>query len=109
MTEFHNRPFSGLRLPQFQMMIDKAERLGRSRSTMEKIKTLSGVLSKFAISLDVSNKNYAQFIILPRKDVYKRQSKNVYDDAGLPGAKHDLSNLKILLQRGIGSPCQTRQ
>lgn len=68
MTEFHNRPFSGLRLPQFQMMIDKAERLGRSRSTMEKIKTLSGVLSKFAISLDVSNKNYAQFIILPRKE-----------------------------------------
>lgn len=68
MTEFHKRKFRDLHVQQFQAMIDKAERLGRGRSTMAKVKTVSGLLCKFAMSMDIVNKNYAQFTILPRAE-----------------------------------------
>ena len=74
MVDYCNKKFKDLRLPQFQNMIDKADAMGRSRSTMQKIKTLSGLLSNYAITQDITSKNYAQFVRLPKIEKKKIQT-----------------------------------
>ena len=56
-----------MRAEHFQASIDSAESEGKSRSTMEKIKTLCVILSKYASSQDVVRKSYATIIRLPRE------------------------------------------
>lgn len=65
MDDFHGVKFASLRQPQFQIMVDKAVALGRSRSTMEKIKALCSILSTYASVLDIVPKSYATKIKLP--------------------------------------------
>lgn len=67
MVDYHKKKFKDLRTPHFQNMIDKAATLGKSRSTMEKIKVLSGLLSNYALSQDIINKAYAQHVRLPKE------------------------------------------
>ena len=62
---FHGWKFRDLRRPQFQQAIDAAEAAGKSRSTMEKIKVISTILSDFACENDVTVKNYASNVKLP--------------------------------------------
>ena len=66
MTDYHNNKFKDLRLPHFQDMVDKAEALGKGRSTMEKIKVLAVILSNYASSQDIIIKPYAQQVRLPK-------------------------------------------
>ena len=66
MRACHKSRFADLRLQNFQRMVDKAEKMGRSRSTMEKIKALAVILSKYANSQDIVGKVYAQGIRLPK-------------------------------------------
>lgn len=68
MTEYHNAKFADLRLSHFQGMVDKADKLGRSRSTMAKIKTLSVLLCNYANTQDIVMKSYAQQVRLPKAD-----------------------------------------
>jgi integrase len=65
MTEYHNKPFRDLRLPHFQAMIDKADALGRSESTMQKIKMLSNLLSRYAKDQDIIMKTYSENTRIP--------------------------------------------
>jgi integrase len=71
MSRFHNTKFRDLRLPQFQSMVDLADAMHKSRSTMSDIKTLSGILSKYAKDQDIILKTYYENVRLPK--VEKRQ------------------------------------
>lgn len=51
----------------FQSCITKATEKNKSRAVCEKIKQLSSQLCKFAMQSDIINKNYAQFIVLPKQ------------------------------------------
>ena len=57
-----------LRTAQYQAVIDRAAEQGRSLSTLQKIKIFAGLLCDYAVQNDIVNKNYAQFIVLPRME-----------------------------------------
>lgn len=65
MGSYYDVKFRDMRTAQFQDMVDLAEKSGKSRSTMEKIKALSGILSEYAYSQDIVNKTYYSGIRLP--------------------------------------------
>ncbi|NLX71500.1 MAG: hypothetical protein GX024_11565, partial [Clostridiales bacterium] len=62
-----NKKFRDLRTGHFQAIIDGLDNDGLSYSAMHHIKVLLGLLYKYAMQNDIVNKNYAQFIKLPKK------------------------------------------
>lgn len=71
MSRYHNAKFRDLRLPQFQNMVDLADAMHRSRSTMKDIKTLSGILSKYAKDQDIIMKTYYDNVRVPKVEKKK--------------------------------------
>jgi len=78
LSPFYSWKFRDLRRPQFESGIDAAEKLGRSRSTMEKIKIISNILSDFACENDVITKSYSQNVRLP--EVQKKKAPEYFSD-----------------------------
>ncbi len=74
----HNTLFRNLRKPQFQQAVDLAESQGKSRSTMEKVKALSTLLSDFACENDVVTKSYAKKVRLPPEG--KKKAPEYFSD-----------------------------
>nr|WP_122013367.1 tyrosine-type recombinase/integrase [Maliibacterium massiliense] len=66
MVDYHHVPFAQLRVPAFQAMVARAQTMGMGLSTMEKIKSLSVTLGKYAYTLDITQKVYATSVVLPR-------------------------------------------
>ena len=66
MSRFYKTKFHDLKLPQFQSMVDLADAMHRSRSAMSDIKTLSGILSKYAKDQDIIAKTYYDNVRLPK-------------------------------------------
>ena len=56
-----------------QAVVDYCHEIGRSRSTMEKIKALAIMLYDYAIQNDITNKNYANFVQLPDVEQIRRK------------------------------------
>jgi len=77
LSRYHNHKFKDLKTAQFQSAINFARELGKSRSTMEKIKTLSGILSEYAFTQDIVNKTYYKSIRLPAE---KKQQIDTFSD-----------------------------
>jgi integrase len=65
LSRYYNRKFKELKTPQFQAAVNLAREQGKSRSTMEKIKTVCGILSEYAFSQDIVNKVYYKSVRLP--------------------------------------------
>lgn len=91
MTKYYNKPFRDLRLPQFQDMIDTADALGRGRSCMDKIKTLAGLLSKYAKDQDIIMKTYYENMRLPKEKKNKKtltfteiEIQKLFDNGKIP-------------------------
>lgn len=61
-----------LRKAQFQKIIDANEDM--SQSTLQKIKALAVMLCNYAVENDITNKNYAQFIELPKTTKKERET-----------------------------------
>ena len=78
MNEYHNKAFRDLRLPHFQAMIDKADALDKSQSTMQKIKVLSNVLSRYAKDQDIIMKTYSENTRIPK--VPKKKKIETFSD-----------------------------
>ncbi len=72
---YENEKFKELRKAHFQKVIDDNENM--SRSTLEKIKALSTMLYKHAIENDICDKNYAEFIDLPKSE---NEEKKIFTD-----------------------------
>ena len=67
LAPLHSRKMSELKTTDFQACIDTvAEKF--SRSKCEKVKQLCSQLCKYAMQNDVMDKNYAQFIVLPKEE-----------------------------------------
>lgn len=60
----YNIKISELRTAHFQDIVNKAG----SKSTADKLKSLAGMLCKYALENDIVSKNYAEFIKLPKFD-----------------------------------------
>lgn len=71
--------FREIRAGQYQEVIDSAGKT-KSRSTLEKIKTLAVMLSEYAMQNDIIDKNYGSFITLPKAE---RSSKTSFTDTEL--------------------------
>jgi len=66
--------FSNLRAAHWQNIIDG---LDMSRSSLHKIKTLAVMLNSYAVQHDITQKNYASFIKLPK---WVKQEKEAFTD-----------------------------
>jgi hypothetical protein len=67
LSQHHKVRFADLRTAHFQSAIDKANEMGKSHSTMEKIKALCNILSEYAYSQDITTKNYVTTVRLPKE------------------------------------------
>lgn len=66
MGAYENYPISDLRTYHWQSIADDMEEEGMSLSSISKYKALAGQLSSWALQNDLIQKNYAEFISLPK-------------------------------------------
>lgn len=78
-AEFHKTQFVKMRTLQWQKAIDLAETLGRGKSTMTKIKALSGILSEYALAEDIVSKTYYKTVRIPKEK--KKKSVPVFSES----------------------------
>lgn len=75
--EMEQAAFKDLRATHWQAIIDKCSSEGLSHSTLKKIKTVGVMLYKYALQDDIVNKNYAEFITLPKVE---KEEKEKFSD-----------------------------
>lgn len=80
LAKFEKIKFKELRTAHLQSVIDQCRRKDMSRSTMEKIKAVATMLYDYAIQNDIINKNYADYIKLPKID---KEEKEIFSDLEL--------------------------
>lgn len=69
--------FKELRTAHWQKIINSMNVAGLSRSSMEKVKILVGQLYQHAMQNDIVNKNYAEYITLPKAE---KKEKSIFSD-----------------------------
>ena len=69
----HKKKMRDIKTDDFQSVIDSLTAKGRSRSSCNKIRILANQLSKYAMERDIIQKNYAQFIKLPKAEKCEKQ------------------------------------
>lgn len=72
-ADLSRRRFRELKTVDFQRCVDEQAQTGASRSKLEKIKQLCSQLCKYAMQNDVIDKNYAEFIRLPKAEKKEKQ------------------------------------
>lgn len=77
LSKYEKVKFKELRTAHFQTIIDACHKEGKSRSTLEKIKVVATQLYDYAMQNDIINKNYAEFIKLPRAE---KEEKQIFAD-----------------------------
>lgn len=107
--KLYNMVFADLRTAHFQKCIDTATKkkggkdIALSSSSKKHMKVLAGLLYKYAMENDITNKNYAQFIILDKTEKTKHkiftsdEIQTMFDNELLPGADITL----ILIYTGM--------
>lgn len=70
----HSVTFVNLRTSHYQQIIDKST---LAKGSLEKLKLLASTLYKYAIQNDICNKNYADYIVLPKAD---KKEKQIFTD-----------------------------
>ena len=69
--------FANIRTAQLQECVERLSESGKSFSAVNKLKILFSVLYSYAIENDIVNKNYSQFVILPKVE---QKSKRALTD-----------------------------
>jgi len=69
--------FKELRSGHWQNVIDSCKEEGLSRSSLKKIKTLATLLYGYALQNDIVNKNYGEYIRLPKEE---KKKKDIFTD-----------------------------
>lgn len=77
LSKFKSVKFKELRTAHLQSIINKCHTSKMSRSTMEKIKAVASMLYGYAMQNDILNKNYAEFIKLPKVE---KEEKQIFSD-----------------------------
>ena len=68
------RKMRTLRTEDVQKIVDADVAKGRSRSTVKKIQTLYSQLCQYAMRKDILDRNYADFLVLPRQEPVQRDT-----------------------------------
>lgn len=66
-----------VKTPQLQFCVDRVAETGASKSSLNNMIIVAGKLFKFAMQFDLVNKNYAEFVVLPKM---KKTEKAVFTD-----------------------------
>lgn len=94
--------FKELRTGHIQTVIDACHTDGMSRSSLEKIKVVATMLCDYAMQNDIVNKNYAEFVRLPKSD---KEEKSAFTDLEIQKIeKSDLpwtDTILILIYTGL--------
>ena len=61
------RKMRSIRTEDVQAIVDAEAEKGRSRSSLEKIRMLYSQLCKYAMKKDILDRNYAEYLVLPRQ------------------------------------------
>lgn len=77
LSKFGSVKFKELRTAHVQSVIDKCYKAKMSRSSLEKIKIVASMLYGYAMQNDIVNKNYAEFITLPK---IEKEEKLIFSD-----------------------------
>jgi site-specific recombinase XerD len=77
LSKYGNVKFKELRTSHIQSLIDSGYRSNLSRSSLEKIKTVASMLYDYALQNDIVNKNYSDFVKLPKID---KEEKSAFTD-----------------------------
>lgn len=73
LSRYKNVKVVDLRTAHLQSVINACRKANLSRSTMEKIRVTAVLLFKYAIENDIVNKNYAEFIKLPKAEKTEKE------------------------------------
>lgn len=66
-------PLRLIKSDHIQRIIDKMSESGKKRSTCEKVRQLASQLCKWGMKNDIIDRNYAEFITMPKADAEKKQ------------------------------------
>jgi len=77
LSRYGNVKFKELRTAHIQAVIDGCYKLDKSRSTLSKIKIVASMMYDYAMQNDIVNKNYAEFVNLPK---FEKEEKEVFTD-----------------------------
>ena len=88
----HRQKVKELRSGQMQAVVNDCADQGLSRSTLEKVKLLLVMLEEYAMQNDIIDKNYAEFVKLPKA---VQDEKPIFSDL-------QLRTLKEAAQNGVG-------
>lgn len=82
-AELSREKFRDLKTADFQRCVDAQAAAGASRSKCEKIRQLCSQLCKFSMQNDLIDKNYAEFVKLPKEEKKEKQIFTAKDRAVL--------------------------
>lgn len=68
MADLHNLKVSSIRTGHFQTVIDVMKNAKMSYSSMHNVEIVAGMLEEYAMQFDIIDKNYADFISVPKND-----------------------------------------
>ena len=77
LSKYGSVKFKELRTAHVQSVIDGCHKAKMSRSSLEKIKVVATMLYGYAMQNDIVNKNYAEFIRLPKVE---KEEKSIFTD-----------------------------
>lgn len=77
LSKFGNAKFKEIRTAHLQSVLDGCHKAKMSRSTLEKIKVVATMLYGYAMQNDIINKNYAEFLTLPKAE---KEEKEIFTD-----------------------------
>lgn len=72
-TAIKQMKFRDIKTDNLQNLVNEAIEKGKSRGTCEKIRNLASQLCKYAMQQDLINKNYAQFLVLPKQEAKEKE------------------------------------
>jgi len=91
LSKYGNIKFKELRTTHMQSVIDGCFRSGMSRSTLEKIKIVASMLYQYAMQNDIVNKNYAEFLKLPKVE---KEEKLAFSELEIKKMESNVDNIK---------------
>lgn len=105
-TDLHDRQFRKLRKSDFQGQIIRMEEAGKSKSACEKMKQLFSQLSKYALSEEIIQTNYAQNLSTAAKQL---STKEVFLDADIRAIRESENRGKDIVLILISCGCRPNE
>lgn len=93
----YDKRFRNIRTSDYQRIVDDLEALGRSHSTVNKIKQLAGQMSKWAMREEIITTNYAKFIKLADASTAEKKIFTDEEIATLKTSSSEAAKIVLLM------------